>query len=233
LSGEVSLCQGDGFTVTSQGTFAASRNYGTICDTDSCELACGEGFCGSERFTGFAGLGVSRFLGFERRWNAGGASGRVGSALTLGMRCGVVVSGEVHADGRVGTSVDGGIGGACQDCATSEGELVVAVDGDGGCAIDLRAGRWTTTLGCPDCARLGLETVARVTERDGACEALATSTWSATSEATVTTPCLTVGLGWYAVAAACEATLAGSCGLAGCTTETTGASCTVLGGVCE
>ncbi len=238
LSAEVTLCQGAAFSVTASGKFAATRNYGTTCDTDSCLLACGAAFCESERFTGFAGLGVSRFLGFQRRWRAGGATSTWGerAALEVGVRCGVAVGGEVRAEARQVATVDGGVGGSCEDCATSEGALVAGVEGTGGCAVDLRAGRWTTTLACPGCAWLGVEAELQSGEREGACGGAtpsATSAPGATSDATVTTPCLTVGLGWYAVAAACEATLAGSCDAAGCDTDAAVARCTVLGGACE
>ena len=204
---EVELCKAYKFSVTGGGELHSKRNYGSSCNEQTCNWERSDNYCGEKGFSGFAGMGLSRFFGYKNRWKSPGAGIRPTTSLTVS--CGVSVGGSVKASAAYDEAVNGGLV-PCPSCVKAKGSLELGVQGTGGCGIKGRVGKFTKSFGCKDCAQISLTATGGAETTAGECGNQECLFLNLKGQAAVIPPCLAVGYGWFKIGVRCQATVGAS-----------------------
>jgi len=155
--------------------------------------------------------------------------------LSIAASCGVKVTGKVKAEGTFEAVEDKGCD-PCEGCESASGKLTVGVEGEGGCGLRLRAGRYKADFGCKECGSLGLEGSLGLKDQTGECGDKTCLTAAATLTAGVGFPCFDAGWWWFKVNVQCKAEVTGEISYeceAKDPTVSFKASCRVARGGCE
>ena len=235
LGGTLDLCSGTSFSLDGGGGYSSKTQYCVDCDDDTCEKFCGDDFCATEKFNGFANLGVSRFYGYKNKWKAGG--GRILPTISMTIKCGVTVGGKAGVDGSYEYTEDGGCD-PCEECEEVTGNVNLGVSGDGGCGASLKVGKFNAKFGCMTCGHLGIDFSGGGSQKWGECADETCIKASVGANAGVNLPCWDIGIWWFKVSVECSASVAGSCKYnsctgTGCGIDDTSASCSVSKGACN
>jgi len=232
LSGELNLCDVT-FGLEGGGSYTAMSQRCTTCGGPTCSKRCGDTACESQGYTGFAGLSISKFYGWKGGFRY--TPPAVLPTLSIAASCGVKVTGKVKAEGTFETVEDKGCE-PCVGCESASGKVTLGIEGEGGCGLRLRAGRYKADFGCTECGKLGLEGSVGLKDRDGECGDETCLTASATLTAGVSFPCFDAGWWWFKVNVQCSAEVVGEISYecqANDPTVSLKASCRVARGGCE
>jgi hypothetical protein len=235
ISGALTVCKGNTFSLSGGGAYTGKIKTCVECDMDTCEKKCGGKACNESEYSGFAGIGISRFFGYANRFSAGG--GRILPTISMTINCGVTVAGTAKGEASYTETEDKGCD-PCVGCEQVTGGGSFSVNGKGGCGAKLQVSKFSAKIGCMECGELEVGLGASGTKKSGECGAGGCFSGSVNAKAGIHLPCWDVGLWWFKVAVACDASVAGSCSVSscedpGCGIDGVSANCTVSKGSCK
>ena len=227
----VDLCNQYTFNIKGGGEYHAERSYGTTCNEQTCNYESTGQYCGKQGFKGHVSMGLSRFMGYKKRWKAPGAGIR--PSIGLLVNCGVTVGGTVSVSGGQDTTVNGGLDG-CVDCKTSTATFGGTLSGTGGCGIKATIGKFSKKFGCSGCGTVGVSLEGANETTTGSCGAKDCKSLEFGVNAGFNSGCIAAGFGWFKIGVQCSASAGGkkkwsTCGSTPFTPDASKIGCNVVG----
>jgi hypothetical protein len=237
-SATLNMCS-DALKLSGVASYSGTSESCAECNVETCRQECKSGTCDSHTFGAQGSVTFSRFYGYQSKQKSG--------PVSVEVKCGATLSGTPSL-GASGTKVnDNGfecLNGDCTECLSSKVTVGFGVAGAVDCFIGLNFwdGWVTRAIGCKNCGTIEVNAYGGGGGQVGECGGSLCAFAGAGINATASTPCLNISVGWIGFSARCSATASacaeanncGNCTCKNCASATTSVSCSVnMSGQCE